>query len=48
MVSEAKSDLLFEIIKRLRASNIPLAVPQKMVLENSGLALPDSISGEDK
>ncbi|GAB7262667.1 hypothetical protein DaDZ19_43380 [Dickeya ananatis] len=29
MVSSAKSDLLFDIIKRLRAENIPLAVPQK-------------------
>ncbi|GAB7217602.1 hypothetical protein OS42_42150 [Dickeya oryzae] len=35
MVSSAKSDLLFDIIKRLRAENIPLAVPQKMVLESS-------------
>ncbi|MEH0834619.1 DUF3772 domain-containing protein [Pectobacterium cacticida] len=47
MVAETKSDLLFEIIKRLRASNIPLAVPQKMVLENLGEALADT-SGEDK
>ncbi|TYL44101.1 DUF3772 domain-containing protein [Dickeya sp. ws52] len=35
MVASAKSDLLFDIIKRLRANNIPLAVPQKMVLESS-------------
>ncbi|MBX9445618.1 DUF3772 domain-containing protein [Dickeya chrysanthemi] len=35
MVASAKSDLLFDIIKRLRADNIPLAVPQKMVLESS-------------
>lgn len=47
MVADAKSDLLFEIIKRLRAANIPLAVPQKMVLEN-GAALPDGITLDDK
>ncbi len=35
MVSGAKSDLLFEIIKRLRTASIPLASPQKMVLENA-------------
>ncbi|WP_035343345.1 MULTISPECIES: DUF3772 domain-containing protein [unclassified Dickeya] len=35
MVSSAKSDLLFDIIKRLRAESIPLAVPQKMVLESN-------------
>lgn len=35
MVSGAKSDLLFEIIKRLRIASIRLASPQKMVLENA-------------
>ncbi|MGM3175199.1 DUF3772 domain-containing protein [Dickeya lacustris] len=35
MVSSAKSDLLFDIIKRLRGESIPLAVPQKMVLESN-------------
>ncbi|QDX29320.1 DUF3772 domain-containing protein [Dickeya poaceiphila] len=35
VVASAKSDLLFDIIKRLRAENIPLAVPQKMVLESN-------------
>ncbi|MEC5321023.1 DUF3772 domain-containing protein [Brenneria populi subsp. brevivirga] len=34
LVAGAKSDLLFDIIRRLRASAIPLAVPQRMVLEN--------------
>ncbi|ATO33988.1 mechanosensitive ion channel family protein [Dickeya dianthicola] len=35
MVASAKSDLLFDIIKRLRTASIPLAVPQKMVLESN-------------
>lgn len=35
LVASVKSDLLFEIIKRLRAASIPLAVPQRMVLENA-------------
>jgi len=35
MVASAKSDLLFDIIKRLRTESIPLAVPQKMVLESN-------------
>lgn len=35
VVSGTKSDLLFEIIKRLRTASIPLASPQKMVLETS-------------
>ncbi|MGK2889003.1 MAG: hypothetical protein ACSLEN_07400 [Candidatus Malihini olakiniferum] len=35
MVSGAKSDLLFKIIKRPRTARISLASPQKMVLENA-------------
>ncbi|RLM18210.1 mechanosensitive ion channel protein [Brenneria alni] len=47
LVGAAKSDLLFEIIKRLRQANIPLAVPQRMVLENSA-GMPDGDIGEEK
>lgn len=47
MVAQAKSDLLFEIIKRLRAASIPLAVPQKMVLEN-GVVMSEGSALEDK
>lgn len=36
VVASTKSDLLFEIIKRLRAASIPLASPQRMVLETTG------------
>ncbi|MCL2899560.1 DUF3772 domain-containing protein [Brenneria tiliae] len=43
LVAGAKSDLLFDIIRRLRASSIPLAVPQRMVLENSAADLHDGI-----
>ncbi|MBJ7221472.1 MULTISPECIES: DUF3772 domain-containing protein [unclassified Brenneria] len=48
LVSGAKSDLLFEIIKRLRAASIPLAVPQRMVLENSSGEVSDSIMVDEK
>ncbi|MFC3396288.1 DUF3772 domain-containing protein [Brenneria rubrifaciens] len=43
LVAGAKSDLLFEIIKRLRSASIPLAVPQRMVLENQAATLPDNV-----
>ncbi|MDX5630218.1 MULTISPECIES: DUF3772 domain-containing protein [unclassified Brenneria] len=48
LVAGAKSDLLFDIIRRLRASNIPLAVPQRMVLENPVAGLPDGAEIEEK
>ncbi|MFE8048950.1 DUF3772 domain-containing protein [Brenneria goodwinii] len=48
LVAAAKSDLLFDIIRRLRASNIPLAVPQRMVLENPMAGLPENIDVEEK
>ncbi|MCG8708063.1 mechanosensitive ion channel family protein [Brenneria sp. 4F2] len=48
LVVGAKSDLLFDIIRRLRTSAIPLAVPQRMVLENPIAGLPESIEIEDK
>ena len=35
IVSNTKSDLLFEILKRLRAAGIALSMPQKMIFENS-------------
>lgn len=35
-ISNTKSNLLFDILKALRAANISLFIPQKMILENAG------------
>ncbi|PWC11189.1 DUF3772 domain-containing protein [Brenneria roseae subsp. americana] len=48
LVSGAKSDLLFDIIRRLRESSIPLAVPQRMVLETPVAGLSDDVEIEGK
>lgn len=38
VVGGTKSDLLFEILKRLRAAGITLSTPQKMIVENASAA----------
>lgn len=37
VVASTKSDLLFKILKRLRADGITLSTPQKMIVENANL-----------
>lgn len=37
VVASTKSDLLFEILKRLRADGITLSMPQKMIVENANV-----------
>jgi small-conductance mechanosensitive channel len=39
IAANTKSDLLFEILKRLRAADIALSVPQTLRLENTAAAL---------
>ena len=34
ITGSTKSDLLFQILKRLRAANIPLSTPQTLMLQN--------------
>lgn len=40
IVANVKSDLLFEILKRLREAGIALSMPQKMIFENSPMPSP--------
>ncbi len=42
VVGNAKSDLLFEILKHLRAAGIALSAPQKMILENAPAPVPEN------
>jgi small-conductance mechanosensitive channel len=42
-VGKVKSDMLFELLQRLRAANLPLTSPQSMVVRNLPAARDDSV-----